>query len=212
MIIRHNIVRVVFFCLTLIALAGCVRKESSENILSKDKNISSNKTIVKKKQFENTVFHNDVINTSLIRINGNIPFRTTRDSLLLLIKEEPIIFKVSEDCVSYGSNNDTLEFICFNDSTVVFVYYNDQVEFVSMNFDNRKNKIEIGEYKISSKTTFKELCEKFPNSCKEASIDNSSKETVMRFHPKEGFYESYEFWSIRFVENKIKYIRYNMTC
>jgi hypothetical protein len=203
--------RALLLGLTFLTLASCVMKNSTGISIKKDTNIYSDTIEQNENNIENVV-NDDVINTKSIKINGNIPFRTTRDSLLFLIKEEPIVNKVYEDCVSYGSKNDTLEYLDFNDSTIVFVYFNNHVEFVSIDFDNRDNKIVVGDYEISHKTTFEELCSKYPNSCKSATINKSTNEIIVRFHPRDGFYEYSEFWTIRFIGNRIKYMQFNMTC
>lgn len=207
----QNIMKTLLSGLTLLVFISCGTKNSTEKIIAKDTNTFSD-TFKQKEIITDKAVNDDVINTKSIKINGNIPFRTSKDSLLLLIKEEPVIHKVYEDCVSYGSKNDTLEYQYFSDSTIVFVYFNNHVEFVSIDFDNINNKIVVGDYEISHKTTFEELCSKYPNSCKNATIDKAKDEIIIRFHPREGFYEYYEFWSIRFIGNRIKYMRLNMTC
>jgi hypothetical protein len=196
----------------IFVLTGCHVKNSSEKTPVIELNLSSDTHQSKNVDDTLKVTHDDIINTNLIKINGIIPYTTSKDSLLLLMKTEPVIKKIFEECVHYGSNNDTLEFMYFNDSTIEYVYYNGHVEFVSIQFENENNKVVIDDYVISGKTTLDELCSRFPNSCRNASFDKSKNETTLRFHPREGFYEYYEFWSITFNGNKIKYMRLNMTC
>lgn len=198
--------------LTLLVLISCGTKKSTEKIITKDTNNIYSDTFKQNEIITENIVNDDVINTKSIKINGIIPYSTSKDSLLLLMNEEPITHKVYEDCVSYGSKNDTLEYQYFSDSTIVFVYFNNHVEFVSIDFDNINNKIVVGDYEISHKTTFDELCSKYPNSCKNATIDKLKDEIIIRFYPRDGFYEYYEFWSINFIGNRIKHMRLNMTC
>lgn len=185
----------------------CNRNNTNESKIS----IESQLAYQKEKDIEEAKFvPNEVILIDSVKINGYLPFRTSRDSIFKLIDSNPAVRKIYEDCSSYGSRNDTLEFLKFNNG-IVYIFYNERVEFVRLQLNSTDNYLLTERMKISAETTFEELCKYYPNSCSDSFFPREN-ERIVRFHPRKDFYESYEFWAIVFVNGIIDSIEYIVTC
>ena len=149
----------------------------------------------------------DIIKPSLIVFNGKLRFETTRDSLFALMNSSYDIKKSWEASTSYGSDNDTLEYITFQKEKIKYVYYNSTAVFVSMEFENTENFIEYEGKRVDSRTTLEEISSIFPKSFKNVRYNNETQEQRIQLILSENSDYS-QYWLIIFKNNKIKNISY----
>lgn len=154
----------------------------------------------------------DFIDIDSVKINGVLPFITIKDSLLKYLHGNPEITKEVEGCSSYGSNNDTLEYLNFTEYRIKYVCFNNKALFASMHFNECESYLLIEDYIISTNTTIESLSEKFPNSCKNSRLVKETGEVKIKFRPSKDFFYDTEFWIITLKNNKIESIEYIETC
>jgi len=154
----------------------------------------------------------DFIEIDSVKINGVLSFSTTKDSLLKYLHGNLEVTKESEGCSSYGSNNDTLEYLNFTDHKVRYVYFNNKALFSSIHFDSSESYLSINGYIISKNTTIESLAEKFPNSCKNFRELKETEEVRLKFRPQHDFFDDSEFWIMTFKNNRIESIEFIVTC
>ncbi|GHU93968.1 hypothetical protein FACS1894156_1550 [Bacteroidia bacterium] len=206
--------KIIFFIVVSVIL-GCkdnrptkIKTVVFDTIQSTIANEESNATAVNIVDTVNVGYYGEIIDS--VCINNLLPVFLTKDSLIALMQYQPESKKEWEDYEMYGSDNDTLEYLTFNQHKIKYIcFWRDgkcYAGFWEIKFEDTKNVVSLGKnVEISAETTFEELCHKFPNSCKQSEYDKNVKQRKLRLSICK---ECDNFWIILFENDKVQKMGY----
>lgn len=127
-----------------------------------------------------------IVKVNDIKINGNIKLFTTKTDFITKIGK---IEKITEDFPGCGNYDEEAgkgtKFFIYTKNGLKYYVYNNKADFQEINLkNNSENYILIGKYKISNKTTFKDLKKMFPIAYKTYKKEKDAYLFRLKFNPK----------------------------